>query len=113
MSNYGAMPPPGPGGPGGYGGYGGYGQPMGSPPPNHLVWAILTTLFCCLPLGVASIVFSAQVNSKWSAGDQQGALDASAKAKKFAIWSAVAGVVVAVVYVAFIVIVAAAGSSSS
>ena len=23
--------------------------------PNHLVWAILTTLFCCLPAGIGSI----------------------------------------------------------
>ncbi|WP_010343070.1 CD225/dispanin family protein, partial [Xanthomonas sacchari] len=24
---------------------------------NNLVWAILTTLFCCLPLGIVSIVY--------------------------------------------------------
>ena len=24
--------------------------------PNHLVWAILSTLFCCLPFGIVSIV---------------------------------------------------------
>jgi len=23
--------------------------------PNHLVWAILSTLFCCLPLGIVLI----------------------------------------------------------
>jgi hypothetical protein len=27
--------------------------------PNHLVWAILATLFCCLPLGIVSIVYAA------------------------------------------------------
>ena len=36
--------------------------------PNHLVWAILSTLFCCLPLGIVSIVFAAQVNGKLAAG---------------------------------------------
>ena len=65
----------------------------GHPPPNYLVWAILTTLLLCLPLGVASIVFSTQVNSKWAMGDVAGAQDASAKAKKFAMWAAIAGVV--------------------
>jgi predicted secreted protein len=92
---YGSAPPP---------SYGG--QPGGSPPPNYLVWAILTTLFCCLPLGIASIVFAAQVNGKYSAGDVRGAQEASEKAKKFAIWSAVAGLVVGVLYAIFVVAVA-------
>ena len=37
--------------------------------PNHLVWAILTTLFCCLPLGVVSIVYASQVDGRRAAGD--------------------------------------------
>ncbi|MEH3032777.1 MAG: CD225/dispanin family protein [Aeromicrobium erythreum] len=89
------------------------GQPSGPPPANNLVWAILTTLFCCLPLGVASIVFAAQVNGKWAAGDYAGAQESADKAKKFAIWSAIAGVIVIVLYVVFIVIVGIGASSSS
>jgi len=58
-------------------------QPQ-SPPPNYLVFAILTTLFCCQILGIVSIVFAAQVNSKWNSGDYQGALDASKNAKLWA-----------------------------
>lgn len=79
-------------------GYGG-GGPQGTPPPNHLVWAILSTLFCCLPLGIVSIVFAAQVNSKWTSGDAAGAQDASDKARKFALWSTIIGVVVIVIYI--------------
>ncbi len=79
-------------------GYGG-GGPQGSPPPNHLVWAILSTLFCCLPLGIVSIVFAAQVNSKWTSGDVAGAQEASAKARKFALWSTIAGVIFLVLYI--------------
>jgi hypothetical protein len=52
------------------------------------VWAILSTVLCCLPLGIASIVFAAQVDSKWSAGDYAGARESSQKAKMFAIISA-------------------------
>lgn len=48
--------------------------------PNHLVWAILTTLFCCLPLGVVSIVYAAQVDGRRAAGDVAGAQEASRKA---------------------------------
>jgi len=59
--------------------------------PNHLVWAILTTLFCCLPLGIVSIVFAAQVDGKRAAGDLAGAQDASRKALNCAIASALIG----------------------
>ena len=59
-------------------------QPTGPPPPNYLVFAILTTIFCCQILGIVSIVFAAQVNSKWNSGDTQGAIDASRNAKMWA-----------------------------
>jgi hypothetical protein len=109
--------PPGPGqpygqpGPGPQHGSPGFGQPYGqppaSPPQNYLVWAILSTLFCCLPLGIVSIVFASQVNGKYQAGDFAGALDSSNKAKQFAIWSAIIGVIVIVIYIAVV-----AGSTS-
>jgi type IV pilus assembly protein PilA len=49
--------------------------------PNYLVYAILTTIFCCLPTGIVAIVFSAQVNGKLQAGDLAGAQKASKNAK--------------------------------
>jgi uncharacterized membrane protein YvbJ len=52
--------------------------------PNYLVWAILSTLFCCLPFGIVSIVFAAQVNDKLTAGDTLGAIESSNKAKMWA-----------------------------
>ena len=66
--------------------------------PNHLVWAILTTLFCCLPLGIVSIVYAAQVDGKRAAGDLPGAWEASRKAKLWAIWSAVALPIVVILW---------------
>ncbi len=57
--------------------------------PNYLVQAILTTIFCCLPFGIVSIVYASQVNSKLAGGDVDGALTASANAKKWA-WIAFA-----------------------
>lgn len=62
--------------------------------PNHLVWAILSTLFCCLPLGIVSIVYAAQVDGKRAAGDIAGAREASGKAGMWALFSALAGPVV-------------------
>ncbi len=55
--------------------------PAGTTVPNHLVFAILTTVFCCLPTGVAAIIYSAQVNGKLLSGDYAGALAASNNAK--------------------------------
>jgi hypothetical protein len=49
--------------------------------PNYLVYSILVTIFCCVPFGIVSIVYAAQVNGKLAAGDYAGAVDASNKAK--------------------------------
>jgi hypothetical protein len=70
------------------------------------VWAILATLFCCLPFGIVSIVFAAQVDSKYNGGDVAGSLRASENAKKWAIAAAVSGVVIIV----FWSVLVAAGS---
>ncbi len=49
--------------------------------PNYLVQSILVTIFCCLPSGIAAIIFSSQVNSKLAIGDVEGAMASSKKAK--------------------------------
>lgn len=51
--------------------------------PNYLIPAILSTVFCCMPLGVVSIIFATQVNSKVASGDAAGAMESSRKAKMF------------------------------
>ncbi len=111
MSDYGSTPPPPPPPPPPSSPYGGQGGPA-APPPNYLVWAILSTVLCCLPLGIVSIVFSTQVNSKWALGDVAGAQEASAKAKKFAIWAVIAGAIVLVLYVLFVGVIAGMSSNS-
>ena len=49
--------------------------------PDYLVQSILVTLCCCLPFGIAAIVFAAQVKSKLGVGDVAGAMESSRKAK--------------------------------
>jgi len=51
---------------------------------SGLVQAILVTLFCCLPFGIAAIVYAAKVPGLAAAGDIAGAQEA---AKKSAMWS--------------------------
>jgi hypothetical protein len=81
--------------------------PAGAPPPNYLVPAILVTLFCCLPGGIVAIIFATQVNSKYAAGDVQGAMGASKNAKLFTMISAGIGLVIIVIYAILIGIGAA------
>jgi hypothetical protein len=60
------------------------GQSYANQVPNYLVQAILVTIFCCLPFGIVSIVFAAQVNGKVAAGDVAGAREVSNKARTWA-----------------------------
>jgi hypothetical protein len=85
---YGQQPPPPP-----------YGAATGVKPPTYLPWAVAATILCCLPLGIASIVFANQVNVKYAQHDLAGAMEASQKARNFAIASAVIGPIIAIIYV--------------
>lgn len=87
-------------------------QATGGNVQNYLVWAILSTIFCCLPFGIVAIVFAAQVNSKLQAGDYAGAVDASKKARMWTMISVGAGLVAIVLYFLFVVVLGAASLSS-
>ncbi len=73
-------------------------NPMGTPPDNNLVWAILCTVLCCMPLGIISIIKSTKVKELWALGDVAGAQKAADDAKKYAIWGAVISVVFSVIF---------------
>ena len=75
-----------------------YDQPLGSAPSNHLVWAILCTIFCCLPLGIVSIVYASKVNSQWAIGDYAGAESSAGKAKTWALVGTIIGAFVYLLY---------------
>jgi hypothetical protein len=72
--------------------------PPGTTVPNYLVFAILATVFCCLPTGIAAIVYAAQVNGKLQAGDYAGAQAASNNAKMWCWISLGLGLAIGVLY---------------
>src|SRR5437588_8460235 len=78
--------------------------PPGATVPNYLVFAILTTVLCCLPTGIPAIVFAAQVNGKLQAGDIAGAQAASKNAKMWCWISFGVGLVVGLFYVLVIAV---------
>ena len=81
------------------GGYNQYnnGQPekqiSGTP---YIIFSILVTLCCCLPLGIVSIVYASKINSLQKAGDYEGAKAAAKKAKIFMIVGAIGGLIASV-----------------
>ncbi|RXP53473.1 CD225/dispanin family protein [Lutibacter sp. HS1-25] len=70
-------------------------------PKNYLVESILVTMCCCQPLGIVGIVFASQVNSRYNAGDYNGALQASKDAKKWIYWGFGIGLVFMLLLFAF------------
>ncbi|MBX8687368.1 CD225/dispanin family protein [Mycobacterium sp. 20091114027_K0903767] len=74
------------------------GPAPGVQPDSNLVWSILCTVLCCLPLGIVAIVKSTQVSGLWAQGRYAEAQKAADDAKKFAIWGAAVGVVLAVIW---------------
>ena len=81
--------------------------PPGTAPatvPKYLVPAIIS-VFCCWPLAIVAIIFAAQVNGKVAAGDIQGAMDASKKAKMFSFLGIGLGAALILIYIIFWVII--------
>ena len=72
--------------------------PFATKPDNNLVWGIVSTLFCCLPLGIVSIISSTKVDNLWNIGQHAEAMKEAKKAKDWAIYSAFAAAVVWVIY---------------
>ena len=90
------VPPTPPGGGTTSGGNGSTYTSPGKPvmPDNNIVWGVLVTFFCCLPLGVYSIIQGSKVSSLYAAGNYAEALAMSEDAKKWAIWGAGIGLAV-------------------
>jgi hypothetical protein len=85
--------------------------PAGTQVENYLVWAILSTICCCIPLGIPAIIFASQVNSKLAMGDVTGAREASRKAKMWC-WIAFGAGLLAGIIGTIAQVVAAAASTN-
>ena len=80
-------------------------------PDNFLVWSILSTILCCLPLGIVAIVYSSKVDTLYSAGQYAEAEDAAKKAKTYTLIGAGVGLLVALIYILLIAVGVASGLS--
>lgn len=81
-------------------------------PETNLVWAILCTVMCCLPLGIVAIIKATSVESLWREGRYEEAEKAADDAKKFALWGAIANIICTVLgFILYFVILALAFAS--
>lgn len=87
--------------------------PVPNPPSPHkpssfLAWAILATIFCCMPFGIVSIVHASKVDGLWNANDFEGARDADRKARTWFWWSFGIGLAGWLFYILYWIIVGVA-----
>ena len=82
--------------------YQAYQQPQQRPfkPNSNMVWAILTTIFCCLPTGIYAIILASKVDSLYYAGRYDEAIEASNGAKK---WSIIGGVIAIIGWLLYVI----------
>lgn len=73
-------------------------QPAMPKPGSNMILAVLTTVFCCLPLGIVGIVYASKVDGLYFAGDYAGALSAAKSARTWSVIGIVASLVISIIY---------------
>lgn len=82
-------------------------------PESNLVWAILCTVLCCLPLGVVSIIYASKVDGCYATGRYAEAVDNSQKALKWAKIGAIISAIFWILYIIFYIAIIGLAISSS
>ncbi len=80
--------------------------------PNYMVQAILMTVCCCLPIGIACIIKASKVDKLLALQDYTGARAASDENKKLLWIGAGLGAAAALIYLIFVIIGAVANRGS-
>ena len=70
-------------------------------PNSYLALAIISTILCCLPAGIVSIIYSTKVNSLYEDGKYDEAMGASRNAKTWGIVSVAIAFFGWIIYVLF------------
>lgn len=66
-------------------------------PDNNMLGAVLSTICCCVPLGIVAIIKASKVNTLYYSGKYEEAVLMADSARKWSIWALVAGVVVSII----------------
>ena len=76
---------------------------IGERPSTYLVWSIISTILCCVPVGILAIIFSVKAGRKADDGDYEGAR----KYAEIAQWFVIATITLGVLWGPFSMILAA------
>lgn len=68
-------------------------QPYPPCPPTNMVWAIISTILCCIPLGIVAIYYSNKVSKKYYEGDLKSAEHYSEVSAWWCIGTIVGGII--------------------
>lgn len=79
-------------------------MPIMGKPNNHMVFAIISTVFGFMPLGIIAIVMASKTDTLWAMGDINGAWAASEKARKLSFWSIITPFLLLFIVFVFIII---------
>jgi hypothetical protein len=74
---------------------------MRNPPNDHMVFSVLTCLFCFWPTAIVALIYSNKVNDRYNAGDHVGAMESSRKASQWGKISLLIGLISHVFFVVF------------
>ena len=74
------------------------GQPAEPCPPTNLVWAVISTVLCCIPAGIVAIFYATKVTKKYQTGDIEGAKRAS----EVGAWWCIAAIILGIICQPFI-----------
>ena len=70
-------------------------------PSNYLALAIISTVLCCIPTGIVSIIYASKVNTAYAEGKYEDAESASKNARLWALIGIGLALVGWLIYVAF------------
>lgn len=73
-------------------------------PDTHLTKAILITIFCCLPFGIASIIHASRVSSSYILGNYEYAMEQSKKANMWANIGIIVGILYYLIYMGIMMV---------
>ena len=79
-------------------------QDPGPRPASHLVWAILSTVLCCLPFGIVAIIKASSVDGLWNQGRYEEARKAARSARNFTLISILLPLLGIIIYLLLIAI---------
>ncbi|XP_038053389.1 proline-rich transmembrane protein 1-like [Patiria miniata] len=74
------------------------------PPPDYMMFALMVTLFCFLPLGLIGMMKAMEARNRWQVGDGVGAHQSAQEARRWSIAGLAIGIPIIIALVVILII---------